>query len=101
LFLAPSSPHSSTNSPSLEISKLTGKGIASVEAARGSLIHSVEIENGKIKNYEIITPTQWNLAGGSREKEGVSQKAMIGLKDEHIAELVFKTFDVCSVCTTH
>jgi hydrogenase large subunit len=87
--------------PSQEISKLTATGYASVEAARGSLIHKVELENGLIKNYEIITPTQWNLSGGTKERPGVSQKAMIGLEDIGIAELVFKTFDVCSVCTTH
>jgi hydrogenase large subunit len=87
--------------PKIDISKLSGNGIGAVEAARGSLIHKVELEEGFIKNYEIITPTQWNLAGGTRENMGVSQKAMVGLEDEHIAELVFKTFDVCSVCTTH
>ncbi|MBU1659089.1 nickel-dependent hydrogenase large subunit [bacterium] len=87
--------------PSLDISKLSGSGYSAVEAARGTLIHKVEIENGLIKNYEIITPTQWNLSGGTKEKLGVSQKAMIGLGDIKTAELVFKTFDVCSVCTTH
>ena len=87
--------------PSIDISKLTGVGEAAVEAARGSLIHKVEIENGIIKNYEIITPTQWNLGNGTKNNLGISQKAMIGLEDVKTAELVFKTFDVCSVCTTH
>ena len=68
--------------PSVDISKIDGVGQASVEAARGSLIHKVELEKGIIKNYEIITPTQWNLSGGTRENQGVSQKAMIGLSDE-------------------
>ncbi|MCD6258389.1 MAG: nickel-dependent hydrogenase large subunit [Helicobacteraceae bacterium] len=87
--------------PSQDIMQVSAKGSSAVEAARGSLIHKVELENGFIKNYEIITPTQWNLSGGTKEKQGVSQKAMIGLEDIRIAELVFKTFDVCSVCTTH
>jgi len=87
--------------PQLDISKLTSSGYSAVEAARGTLIHKVEIEKGIIKNYEIITPTQWNLSGGTREKLGVSQKAMVGLSDIKIAELVFKSFDVCSICTTH
>ena len=87
--------------PSIDITKLDGSGEASVEAARGSLIHKVELENGVIKSYEIITPTQWNLSGGTKEKQGVSQKAMVGLDDTKTAELVFKSFDVCSVCTTH
>lgn len=87
--------------PSINILQLSASGYSAVEAARGSLIHKVEIQNGIIKNYEIITPTQWNLSGGTREKQGVSQKAMIGLTDIKTAELVFKSFDVCSVCTTH
>lgn len=87
--------------PQLDISKLSSTGYSAVEAARGALIHKVEIEEGIIKNYEIITPTQWNLSGGSRENPGISQKAMIGLSDIKTAELVFKSFDVCSVCTTH
>ncbi len=87
--------------PSIDITKLDGNGVGSVEAARGSLIHKVELKDGVIKNYEIMTPTQWNLSAGTRENQGVSQKAMIGLSDTKIAELVFKSFDVCSVCTTH
>ena len=87
--------------PPKDISKLSGSGYSAVEAARGTLIHRVELEAGIIKNYEIITPTQWNLSGGTRENHGVSQRAMIGLRDVKIAELVFKSFDVCSVCTTH
>jgi hydrogenase large subunit len=72
-----------------------------VEAARGSLIHKVELENGIIKKYDIITPTQYNLSNGERENQAISQKAMVGLSDIKLAEIVFKSFDVCSVCTTH
>ncbi len=86
--------------PQIDIKKISGIGVGTVEAARGSLIHKVELEEGIIKEYQIITPTQWNLSNGTRKSLGVSQKAMIGLKDEKIAEFVFKTFDVCSVCTT-
>ena len=87
--------------PQVDISKLTSSGSSAVEAARGSLVHKVNIENGIIKKYDIITPTQWNLSNGTKDNPGVSQKAMIRLKDINLAELVFKSFDVCSVCTTH
>lgn len=87
--------------PSVDISEISAYGESAVEAARGSLIHKVSLENGLIKKYEIITPTQWNLGNGTRENLGVAQGAMVGLKDIKTAELVFKTFDVCSVCTTH
>ncbi len=87
--------------PSLDISKIKAHGTSCVEAARGSLIHKVHLENGIIKKYDIITPTQWNLSNGTKEKPAISQKAMIGLDDTDTAELVFKSFDICSVCTTH
>jgi len=85
----------------IDISKITATGTSAVEAARGSLIHKVNLENGIIKKYDIITPTQWNLSNGTKDDLATSQKAMIGLQDIQTAELVFKSFDVCSVCTTH
>ncbi len=87
--------------PEVDIKKLSGFGVGAVEAARGSLIHKVTLEEGIIRNYQMITPTQWNLSNGDRETPGISQQAMLGLSDEKLAEFVFKTFDVCSVCTTH
>jgi hydrogenase large subunit len=87
--------------PQIDISKITACGVGIVEAARGSLIHKVELEDGIIKKYEIITPTQHNLSNGDRQNQAISQKAMVGLSDIKLAEIVFKSFDVCSVCTTH
>jgi len=87
--------------PQIDISKISGFGVSAIEAARGSLIHKVELENGIIKNYTIITPTQWNLSSGEKEYPAIAQKAIIGVTNEKVAELVFKSFDVCSVCTTH
>jgi len=87
--------------PDIDIKALSGEGIGIVEAARGSLIHKVKIQKGIIEDYQIITPTQWNLGNGTKQNPGISQKAMQGLDDTKLAQLVFKSFDVCSVCTTH
>ena len=87
--------------PSCDISQLSSYGQSAVEAARGSLIHKVKLENGIIQHYDIITPTQWNLSNGTKKNPATSQKAMLGLQDIDLAEIVFKSFDVCSVCTTH
>ena len=86
--------------PKQNIDDIENSGFGVVEAARGSLIHNVSIKEGKILDYQIITPTQWNLSNGSRERPGISQKAMMGLENKELAELAFKSFDVCSVCTT-
>jgi hydrogenase large subunit len=77
------------------------EGVGIVEAARGSLIHRIWIEEGLIRRYEIVTPTQWNLGNGTPESPGVAQKGLMGLHRDDPAELVFKSFDICSACTTH
>lgn len=83
------------------IDNISGSGIGIIEAPRGSLIHKATIEKGKITSYSIITPTQWNLGNGTASKPGIAQKAMIGAESIAKASLLFRTFDVCSVCTTH
>ena len=35
----------------------SGKGFGSTEAARGSLSDWIVIEDGKIENYQVVTPT--------------------------------------------
>jgi Ni,Fe-hydrogenase I large subunit len=82
----------------LEIEDFEGVGV--VEAARGSLIHKISVQNYKIKSYEIITPTQWNLSHGDSQERGIAIKSMIGSKTIEEATYIFRAFDVCSVCTT-
>ncbi|MDX1808280.1 MAG: nickel-dependent hydrogenase large subunit [Sulfurospirillaceae bacterium] len=79
---------------------ITSSGIGVIEAARGSLIHKVEVKNGLINSYDIIPPTVWNLGNGSIGNPSIAQKAIIGLDSVEKADFVFKSFDVCSVCTT-
>lgn len=76
-------------------------GNSAVEACRGSLYHDISIKNGIITKYNIITPTVWNLGYENLTEQGVCQKAIIGLDDINKAKIVLRSFDVCSVCTTH
>ena len=77
------------------------EGAAVVEATRGSLLHQVSIEDGKISNYNVITPTVWNLGPGDKKNLSVAQKAIIGNDSIEKAKIILRSFDVCSVCTTH
>jgi len=45
------------------LAEATGKGIgiAQVQAARGLLIHRVAIHRGRISDYRILAPTEWNF----------------------------------------
>lgn len=77
------------------------KGAASVEATRGSLFHEVTVKYGKIDSYNVITPTVWNLGPGDKEEYSIAQKAIIGNDSIEKAKIILRSFDVCSVCTTH
>lgn len=88
--------------PKIDLKKLDGVyGESAVEATRGSLFHKVSINEGKIFSYNIITPTVWNLGPKYNNKLGVAQNAIIGAPSVDIAKLILRSFDVCSVCTTH
>jgi len=85
----------------------SGKGFGSTEAARGSLSDWIVIEDGKIENYQVITPTAWNI--GPRDGDGALgpiESAMVGARIvdmEDPVELghVARSFDSCLVCTVH
>lgn len=77
-----------------------GETMSAIEAARGSLIHKVCIEKGKIAEYVIITPTQWNLSNAKNGESSIIKKALIGAQCE-ATDIIFRSFDICSVCTTH
>jgi hydrogenase large subunit len=83
----------------LDIEKANGK--SAIEATRGSLYHNVKIEKGKIKSYDVITPTVWNLGPQNKKQKGIAQNAIIGAPSIDIAKIILRSFDVCSVCTTH
>ncbi len=84
-----------------------GRGFGSTEAARGSLSDWITIKDGKIENYQVVTPTAWNIGPRDGKKvHGPMEQAFIGatIKDmEDPVELghVARSFDSCLVCTVH
>ena len=79
----------------------SASGLSVLEACRGSLFHEIYINKGKISKYDVITPTVWNLGPENKTQKGIAQKAIIGAPSIEIARIVLRSFDVCSVCTTH
>ncbi|EZQ01972.1 cytochrome B [Candidatus Acidianus copahuensis] len=87
--------------------KNEGEGFGLVEASRGSLGHWISIKDGKINNYQIITPTQINM--GPEDPFGnpshMSQ-ALVGTKVDYtdnpieIVHIV-RSHDACMVCNVH
>ncbi|PMP90698.1 MAG: Ni,Fe-hydrogenase large subunit, partial [Hydrogenobaculum sp.] len=78
----------------------TGKGVGVVEAARGTLIHEINIENGLVKDYKIVTPTLWNL-GSYDEDMSPAQESIVGLSSDVEAYLSLRSFDVCASCVSY
>lgn len=48
-----------------------GHGLAAVETARGLLLHEVDCAQGWIRQYKIISPTDWNLTAGGALSEAL------------------------------
>ena len=38
-----------------------GSGLAQVQAARGLLVHRLTLEGGRVADYRILAPTEWNF----------------------------------------
>ncbi|MBX3206577.1 MAG: nickel-dependent hydrogenase large subunit [Labilithrix sp.] len=84
-----------------------GRGWGATEASRGALAHWIDVQGGKIKNYQIIAPTTWNV--GPRDGQGTRgpiEEALIGTpiadaEDPVEVGHVARSFDSCLVCTVH
>jgi len=86
----------------------SGRGVGLIEAARGSLGHWLEVERGKIKNYQIIAPTSWNfsprdqqLVPGALEQALQGATVRDGEKDPVAVQHIVRSFDPCMACTVH
>ncbi len=84
-----------------------GQGFGLVQAHRGALGHWVTIEDEKITQYQVITPTAWNAS--PRDGKGLRgpwEEALVGttVKDAgHPVEIEhsIRSFDPCMVCCVH
>ncbi|MCP5445875.1 MAG: nickel-dependent hydrogenase large subunit [Chromatiaceae bacterium] len=73
-----------------------GIGISQVEAARGRLVHRAELAAGRVANYQILAPTEWNF-----HPKGVLAGSLLGLAAgntadlQQRAELLINAIDPC------
>ncbi len=89
------------------VEKEEGRGFGATEAARGALADWVILKDGKIENYQVVTPTAWNIGPrDGKEQRGPMEQAMIGARiqnPEDPVELghIARSYDSCLVCTVH
>ena len=90
-----------------EPKRLDGSGTGFWEAPRGALYHSEKVEGGKIKGYQIIIPSTWNLAPrGANGEMGPLEEALVGVPVETIEKPInalrtVHSFDPCTACAVH
>lgn len=88
--------------PSFFEKELKGEGC--IEAPRGVLIHQVTLDSqGKITNYNIIPPTQINLASLKKEAQELVN-SYENLEDQKVTdqlEKLVRAFDPCITCAVH
>lgn len=71
-------------------------GMGEVMAARGTLIHAVSLEGGRIARYRVLPPTRWNFdADGVAARAVESIAAKHGDDAEYLAELMVNAIDPC------
>ncbi|MGE5516942.1 MAG: nickel-dependent hydrogenase large subunit [Bacteroidota bacterium] len=75
-----------------------GAGLGLVEAARGLLVHRVELEGGRVKRYQILAPTEWNF-----HPDGPLARGLRGIPAgpdlQRRATLLASALDPCVACT--
>ena len=85
----------------------SGRGFGLNDVPRGALGHWVEVEDKKIKNYQYVVPSTWNL--GPRDGKGQRspvEEALIGtpVADAKQPLEILRTvhsFDPCIACAVH
>jgi [NiFe] hydrogenase large subunit len=82
-------------------------GLGLNDVPRGALGHWIEIENKKIKNYQYVVPSTWNLGPRcENDKLGPVEEALIGtpIADPKRPLEILRTvhsFDPCIACAVH
>jgi [NiFe] hydrogenase large subunit len=85
----------------------SAQGVGLNDVPRGSLGHWINIEDKKIKNYQYVVPSTWNLGPRCSEgKPGPVEEALIGtpVADPKKPLEILRTvhsFDPCIACGVH
>lgn len=75
----------------------SGTGTARVEAARGVLAHRITLDDGRIGDWTILAPTDWNFHPDGPLVRGLAD-APAGADPEHRVRLLVAALDPCVAC---
>lgn len=91
---SPALPHAEGFSPQ------PGEGVGAVETARGFLLHLVRIAGGRVADYRILAPTEWNF-----HPQGALASGLVGLAGrdgeevKRLARIAVHALDPCVHCS--
>ena len=75
------------------------EGLAAVQTARGLLLHRARVAGGRVVDYQIVAPTEWNFHPDGALARGL---AALAAEDaaalERRARLVVHALDPCVAC---
>ena len=89
------------------VGKIAGRGVGSVEAARGTLVHDYEMDkNGLMTNVNLIVPTTHNAAAISLSIMKAAQAEFEASRSDeqdklNRVEVALRAYDPCFGCATH
>jgi F420-non-reducing hydrogenase large subunit len=82
-----------------------GRGVAHIEAPRGTLIHDYEIDDrGIVRSANMIIATQQNTAAINRSIKEGANALYSGIEENQMLnglEFVVRCYDPCLACSTH
>ena len=76
-----------------------GEGLAAVQTARGLLLHRARVADGRVVDYQIVAPTEWNF-----HPDGALVRGLDGLAADDLgaveqwARLAVQALDPCVEC---
>ncbi len=76
-----------------------GDGLAAVQTARGLLLHRAQLADGRVRDYQIVAPTEWNF-----HPDGALVRGLSGLAAddetalEQRARVAVQALDPCVAC---
>ena len=85
----------------------SAQGMGAWDAPRGALAHWVDIEDGRIKNYQLVVPSTWNQSPrDSKGTRGQNEEALIGAPVPDVNNpinvvRIVRSFDPCLACAIH
>lgn len=89
--------HGLCNDTSSQAGASGAVGLAVVEAARGRLVHRVELDGDLVSRYQILAPTEWNFHPRGPFVQGLLGRPA-GPDPKNRAALLVAALDPCVAC---